>query len=189
MKTIYLIRHCEYSNPRNILVGRLPVVLSERGKQHAQRLAKYFLDKKIDLIWSSKVKRCEQTSKIISAGKINIEFDKRILETFSAYQGFWQKTKELNWSHSFGHQSELGGETFPDIQKRIIAFWQDLLVRSEKNIIICSHGDPLYVLGSYLANQKLPDDPNLKDKEYPAKGSIRKVVVDGGVKIFPLVEV
>ena len=29
MKTVYLVRHTEYANPRNILAGRLPLKLSE----------------------------------------------------------------------------------------------------------------------------------------------------------------
>jgi broad specificity phosphatase PhoE len=42
---IYLLRHCEYENPRNILPGRLPLELSEVGIEKAEKLKKFFAGK------------------------------------------------------------------------------------------------------------------------------------------------
>ena len=87
--TIYLVRHCEYENPRGILPGRLPLELSSTGLKQAHAMKEFFLDKQIELIYSSAVVRCKQTSQIISDNKIPINYDKRLLEIFSAYQGYW----------------------------------------------------------------------------------------------------
>ncbi|MBL7159755.1 histidine phosphatase family protein, partial [Candidatus Microgenomates bacterium] len=49
--TIYLVRHCEYENPRRVVPGRLPgFPLSAEGKENAKLLANYFKDKKIAAI-------------------------------------------------------------------------------------------------------------------------------------------
>lgn len=40
MKTFYLVRHAQYDNPLNILVGRLPVVLSSEGVAEAVKISK-----------------------------------------------------------------------------------------------------------------------------------------------------
>lgn len=192
MKQIYLVRHCKYSNPRNILSGRLPVELSEEGLKQTGKLADFFSNKKIEKIYSSAVVRCKQTSEIISKGKIFIEFDKRLLETFSAYQGFWfDEGKELDWSHFFSHRDKLGGESLLQIQKRMLSFFNDLVKKKEKSIIVCSHGDPLYVLYLALANKPLIDDEASLDEitEYQPTASIREIkwINKGNIGILPIV--
>lgn len=122
MSSIYLLRHCDYSNPRNILPGRLPLELSEKGKEQAEKLKNHFIDKHIGKIYSSAVLRCKQTSEIIAAGSIPIIFDQRILETFSAYQGYWEENWHGTGWHLFSHKKELGGEGLVDLQKRMQIF-------------------------------------------------------------------
>ncbi len=150
MSTRYLLRHCQYANPRNIIVGRLPVVLSMDGEIEAARLRDYFADKAIGHIYSSAVERCKQTATIIADNKIEITYDQRILEGLSAYQGYWVD-REPPWFDYYSHHSELGGENFGVVQQRMINFWQSLS-EVTGNIIICSHGDPLFSLYAYLTN-------------------------------------
>ncbi len=177
MKTIYLVRHAEYENPNNILVGRLPVKLSEAGKQQAQKLATFFKDKNIVQIYSSPVLRCKQTSEIIASNKIPIKHDLRLAETLSAFQGYW----EFNWDYFFKHVDELGGETPEDIYKRMLSFWDELDKKSDGDIIICSHGDPLYLLYANLAGIPLPtirEIYQIPEERYQPKASIRTIFLD-----------
>lgn len=156
--SIYLLRHCDYENPTNILPGRLPVPLSPKGLAQAASLQTYFADKSIVRIYSSAVKRCQQTAELISGGTIPITYDTRILETLSAYQGYWGENQHQNGYHFFSHRSELGGESLADIRLRMAEFWDEIRPQISGNIIICSHGDPLQVLYSYLHNLPLVDD-------------------------------
>jgi len=185
--TIYLVRHCDYDNPLEIMPGRLPVPLSEEGKRQAKKLCNYFSKKKIEKIYSSAVLRCKQTAEIISNKKISVEYDKRLLETFSAYQGFWK----IDWPQFFSHLNELGGESNLDVQNRIVDFIKKTRFQNGKEYIICSHGDPLFFLYQYLAGEKILaqneyDMPNT----YPARGSIQQVDVkeNGSYKIKKNVE-
>ncbi len=163
MHSIYLLRHCEYENPLNILPGRLPVPLSEVGKKRALGLHKYFSDKKIDRIISSAVLRCKQTSEIISGGNIPINFDKRLLETLSAYQGYWGENWHGNGFHFFSHQEELEGEGFKDILKRVSAFWDEVSANLQENIIVCGHGDPLQILYSHIRGLPLAKEDSQEE--------------------------
>ena len=149
MSTRYLLRHCQYANPRNIIVGRLPVVLSEEGEREARKLRDYFADKQIQRIYSSAVERCKQTATIVADGKLELIHDQRILEGFSAFQGYWIGEETPPWVDYYSHRNELGGESVQDIQGRMIDFWRSLEDVSD-NLIICSHGDPLYTLYAYL---------------------------------------
>jgi probable phosphoglycerate mutase len=177
---IYLVRHCEYANPDNIMPGRLPVELSEEGLERAGRLRKYFADKDIGVIYSSAVRRCKQTAEIISAGKIAIVYDQRLLETFSAYQGYNFGNRQIDWRLGYRRRDKLGGESFAQVQQRGVEFWDWLVENESRNVIICSHGDPLY--GIYL---HLLGKPPLTDEEvsvpgdYIPKGGVAEVEWQG----------
>lgn len=181
MSSIYLLRHCEYENPRNILPGRLPLDLSETGKTRAGELAQTFKDKKISRIYSSAVERCKQTAEIVSQGKIPVTFDQRILETLSAYQGYWGENKTKDGFNFFSHRSELGGEGLADIQVRMDSFWKDTTKDLQENIIICSHGDPLQVLYSTIHGMKLVDDNDIEENipGWLEKGEFFEIDWDG----------
>ncbi len=163
MAKIYLLRHCDYDNPRNILPGRLPLELSPVGKEQATKLSAFFVDKNIARIYSSAVERCKQTAEIISNGKIPIQFDQRILETLSAYQGFWGENKTADGYQFFSHRQELGGEGLVDLQVRIWNFWQEITKNLTENILICTHGDPAQVLYSTILGLKLVDDNDAEE--------------------------
>jgi broad specificity phosphatase PhoE len=154
MASIYLLRHGEYDNPRNILPGRLPVPLSAKGQEQAQRLSAYFADKNISTIYSSAVERCKQTIQPLIEKGIPVVYDPRLLETLSSYQGFWETNWHGDGYHFFSHRDELGGEGIPEMQARMVDFWEEIAPQVTENIIICSHGDPLQVLYAHI--HKLP---------------------------------
>lgn len=166
MSFVYLLRHCRYDNPRKILPGRLPLELSAEGKQTAKRLCDHFQDKNIGRIYTSAVLRCRQTAEIVADGKIPIVFDQRLLETLSAYQGFWGENWHGDGFHFFTHRPELGGENLADIQKRMASFWDEVIPDLKENIIILSHGDPLQALYAYVHHLPLPAD-NAQEKDIP----------------------
>jgi probable phosphoglycerate mutase len=157
MSTIYLLRHCDYDNPRGILPGRLPVPLSAEGLVQAEKLRSHFATEKIARIYSSAVLRCQQTATIIADNRIPIVYDQRLLETLSAYQGYWAREE---WDHFFAHQADLGGETLVDIRKRVLGFYQEVLASlpDQETVIVCSHGDPLQQLYAGLKQLPLPSN-------------------------------
>lgn len=181
MKIIYIVRHGEYLNPHHIIPGRLPVVLSKKGITKIKNLAKIFSDKEITHIYSSAVLRCKQTSEIISHNSIPITYDKRLLESFSAYQGYW--TRDLK--EFFIHQNELGGETQEEVQGRMRSFWDEVIPKTKGNIVICSHGDPIYLLYLSLVGKPIPNVIVLSDTQpdYPEKGTAYEMTIDENNKI------
>jgi broad specificity phosphatase PhoE len=182
MATLYLIRHTSYTEKYRLLPGRLPVELSEKGIKEAEKLNRYFRRKSIEKIYSSAVLRCKQTSEIISDGKIPIEYDQRLLEGLSAYQGYWDPE---SWDQFWGHRHQLGGESDSDIQKRVLDFFDTTNFEAEKNYIICSHGDPLYYIYQKisgvppLAEIELGDEV-INPEDYQKKGSVRIIIRKNG---------
>ncbi|MEK7539625.1 MAG: histidine phosphatase family protein [Patescibacteria group bacterium] len=193
-RTIFLVRHCEYANPRRVVPGRLPFPLSAVGRKRAKRLAEFFADKQITKIYSSAVLRAQQTADQISGGKIPVVNDARLLETFSAYQGTPSRSQKQDRLDYYTHTKELGGETYLDIQRRIVLFFDEIRRKKEGNVIVVSHGDPVNFLFVFLHHGKLPPvSRELWDKvnaSYQSKGSIRPLELVGGkVIIRPMVVV
>lgn len=192
MITLYLVRHGDYANPLGIIPGRLPVELSEKGQEQIQRLRRFFKDQNIAKIYSSAVLRCKQTAEIISNNEIPIEYDKRLLETLSSFQGYW----EIDWMKFFNMRAELGGESNKEIQARMIDFFNSMTMLDGNSYIICSHGDPLYFLYQHLANlpllsdevhEKIPIAPD----DYVQKGEVRPIVLDNHknvLEIMPIIK-
>lgn len=170
---IYLVRHTKYHNPTEIIPGRLPVNLSEEGKMQAQRLTQYFENKDISKIYSSPVKRCVETSEIISNFNIPIEFDQRLAESLSAMQG----ASGENWREIlYSNQEQLGGESPHDIYNRVSNFWRNVQFDQSNNYILCSHGDPLFFLYQFLTGENPWVDLSINEPEgYQKKGSVRIV--------------
>jgi broad specificity phosphatase PhoE len=183
MRIIYLVRHGTYDNPKNILTGRLPLPLNEEGKQQAKKLQEYFKDKEIAKIYSSAVMRCKQTTEIIAGTTVPIVYDKRILESFSAYQGMWYEGKP-SWKDFFQHRDELGGEGYIEIQSRMMDFFNKVVLTETGNLIICSHSDPLWCLYLGILNRPLTDEleelGENGNPEYLQKGSIQPVTIENG---------
>ena len=191
-KHIYLVRHCEFANPDHILAGRLPLPLSKKGKAQAQRLRKYFQDKQIEHIYSSAVLRCKQTAEAIAQQKIPITYDQRLLEIFSAYQGYAFYEKEIDARYLFKFREELGGENFRDMQQRMMSFWQGLVKTKEKNVIVCSHGDPLYTLHCGILNTPMLDECVPAPADYQPVGAFVRLISyysPSKVQVFPFIEV
>ncbi len=186
MRTLYLVRHCEYENPLNLLAGRLPMPLSEHGIKQAEAMRQFFTDIPVDMIYTSAVVRTRQTAEYISGGKTPIMEDPRLLETFSAYQGYQSPVTPIDWHPFWEHQKDLGGETWMDISKRMGSLYDDLEKTPHETVVIVSHGDPLYLLYRYsIDGKKLidSDDPfGMPDSDYQKRGTVRKIEFTGGAE-------
>lgn len=183
MKRVFLVRHGEYTNQLGILPGRLPVELSENGISQIEKVRDYLNRFDIKKIYSSPVLRSKQTSEIISENNIPIIYDKRLMEVFTAYQGYW----EINYINTYGHRSELGGESQEEVLARMVEFFDEALKNSDGNFVISSHGDPLYFLYLHLANKNLAPEDEPRDimPGYLKMGEFMEVVIedDGSISI------
>lgn len=138
--------------------------------------------------------RAQQTADEISQGKIPVVNDARLLETFSAYQGIPSHSQKQDRLNYYLQTEDLGGETYQDIQRRIVLFFNEIRRKKEGNVVVVSHGDPLNFLFVFLHHGKLP--PVTKelwervDASYQSKGSIRPLELVGGkVVIKPIIVV
>lgn len=176
------MRHAEYENPQNIFIGRLGVPLTAEGRARAERVGRELKDAGIRKIFSSNVERCDETSRIVAEIlEVDVYHDKRLLEHLSPIQGMSLDEYHKDRNLRFTSVDTLGGETMMDVQVRMLDFFYEKMKEEEGDILICSHGDPLYFLYAGLSGKNLPKEATDFDpsKDYQPMGSYRKVEIEG----------
>lgn len=157
-----------------------PVPLTKEGEKQVRESVNKLKDKKIDLIFSSDFFRAKQTAEIAVKGlgikKIN--FDQRLRDTdVGKIHGKLQKEYRdffLNKLERFDKRPS-GGESWNDVKKRMKSFLDNVEQKyKEKDILVVSHGDPLWLLAGLIKGFKKNEEflGGRKSAIYPATGQL-----------------
>lgn len=143
MKLI-LVRHGETEeNKRNIAQGQLPGNLSQRGFVQARKIGEELSKEKIDLIYSSTLRRAKQTSKEIRKffPKKRIHFTKKLKErNFGDFAGKKYIKDWDNFVWKIGFIKRHKGEDVGDIFYRVGKFLDSLKNKyPDKTILLITH--------------------------------------------------
>ena len=159
----FILRHGHTDYTANLIDTVYPksthfkLGITEQGKEDVKKLIPIFKEKKIDLIFASDYLRTQVTSKIIAdALSIEIVSDKRLRDiNLGVYAG--RKKKEYYSNLTIKEMFEKGpegGESWIDCVNRIENLIKDIEKQYQnKNILIVSHGDPLWLLEKGIAQK------------------------------------
>lgn len=150
MIEIILARHGETAwNASEIFRGRADVALNEAGLRQAELLGEYLSSEKIDIVYSSPLKRAVQTAEAIAhpqALDINIVGNLNDID-YDQWQGLSQgevaeKYAELyqDWLDTPEQVRIPGGESLEDVRRRAMPFVEDAVMRcGEGRVVFVSH--------------------------------------------------
>ncbi|MCP4355518.1 MAG: histidine phosphatase family protein [Proteobacteria bacterium] len=155
MKNFYIFRHGETDyNLKKIAQGQsVDEELNETGLAQAKNLAEKLKDKKIEIIYSSPLKRALQTAEIVgSQNNINVVIDDNLKErNFGVIEGksydYVQKILMDKNDPSFKFEGE---ESRQEMQNRFLDVLHKLIDTEYKNIGISSHGSAIKSLLLYF---------------------------------------
>jgi len=162
-----------------------PCVLLKEGINEAHLAGEKLKDKNIDLIFASDILRIKQTveivTKIIGYDLDKVTYDQRLRDVnWGVLAG---KSKEEAWAYYDNDKMkkfEIGvpqGESWNQCRERMVAVINDIENSFEdKNILIVSHGDPLWLLEGYLegkSNEELLNE--LENNQDIKTGEIREI--------------
>jgi len=129
--------------------------LTDKGRAKVEETAQKLKGEKIDLIISSDFVRTKETTKLV-AEKLGLKdeqiiYDERLREVNTGdFTGqTWVEYNDALGEPAKRWQTRLstGGENYADIRRRIMSLFYDLNEHHQnKNILIISHGLPLYLL-------------------------------------------
>ncbi len=152
--------------------------ITEEGEEDIKELIPVLKEKEINLIISSDYLRTQMTSKIIAENlDLKVNFDKRLRDIdLGVYKG---KSKddfyEVITPEKMFYKGPKKGESWLECIKRTEEVIKELEEKYEnKNILIVSHGDPLWLLEKGIA-KKDPVEKLLKEKKTPQPGELRKI--------------
>jgi broad specificity phosphatase PhoE len=150
MLEIILARHGETDwNASEIFRGRADVALNETGLRQAELLGEYLSSEKIDIVYSSPLRRAVQTAEAIArpqALDVNIVGNLNDIDC-----GQWQglSLQEVKDKYTEIYQDWLdtpeqvripGGESLEDVRRRAMPFVEDAVMRCrEGRIVFVSH--------------------------------------------------
>jgi broad specificity phosphatase PhoE len=136
---------------------------------------------RIDLIYSADFFRTKQTAEIV-AKELNkkIIFDKRLRDI---NLGIYRGRKKEEFYRDFLKVFPLrftkrppGGESWQDVQKRMLNFLKKIDKKHKgKNILIVSHGDPLWLLEGAIKGWNLEKFSKISQPNYIQPGELRKL--------------
>jgi broad specificity phosphatase PhoE len=158
--TIYLARHAEAANPREILYGRLPRVdLSLRGREQATVLAAAMADLPLEAIYQSPLLRARRTASAIASHHpgVPIITSSLLLENLHPYQGRPQAEVAKLADRAYD-RDVLGadGESIVDLRDRMARFLRRAAARHPGGVVAAiGHADPLAALRAYLLGKEL----------------------------------
>ncbi len=171
MKNILLIRHGQSEwNKLNLFTGFKNIELSEQGIEEANNAGQNFknLDIKFNIVFTSELKRAQETAKIIlqnldqwdflnNEGKIisNINLNER---DYGDLTGLNKKETAEKFGEEQVHKWRRGysdqppnGESLEDVVKRVTKYFEEVIkpaIQSDENdnILIAAHGNSLRAL-------------------------------------------
>lgn len=150
-----LIRHGVTGETGKMLTGRLPgVSLSDKGRLDARILAERLATREVAAVYSSPIRRCRETARIVSdpLGLTPLT-DRRFIEAdYGAWSG--RSLKDLRrlkaWGRLMRHASRFRfpeGETLAEVQARAVAAMEDLAhSHGDETVMVVSHADVIRTL-------------------------------------------
>jgi alpha-ribazole phosphatase len=162
MLEFILIRHGETEINRNKLYcGWNDVDLNDRGIKEAERLKDILSGEKIDLIYSSDLKRCIHTAEII-----NSVHSVSIIPSYGLRElnfGSWQNISHEDirslypeeyekWKNEWLSYRIPGGESMIDFHERVTKITDEIIeIYKDKKLLVVTHSGPVRcILSKYI---------------------------------------
>lgn len=169
---IYLVRHGEVDNPRDVLYGRLPDFhLSEIGKDRVNSIAEKLKNNhNIKKIYSSPLERTQETAEIIAKHlnipKGEIIIDDRLIEIDCrdwSGRPMSEFRTQTDYVENPFHQTVV--EPLLESGHRVVGLLKEIASEG-KDAVVVSHGDPITGAEIVLANDDTMYDHYLKKGEF-----------------------
>ncbi len=171
-KKIYLIRHgkIDFGNVKKY-IGITDLLLDHTGIEQAYDLKRFFQHITIDKVYTSPLKRCLQTSKIICEDK---EQDIIVANEFAEINmGLWEnkpiESIKKNFPKSFEERGiniasfiPPEGESFQQLSDRVLFAFDSIMKNDFETIIIVAHAGVNRVLLSHIFGNSLQNIFNIQ---------------------------
>ncbi len=161
MTQYYFVRHGATDfNGMGVYFGKTDCPLNVEGILQAKDLAASLEGVHFDEIYTSPMKRCIDTARIIKGGRTPEIMDELCELDFGSWEGLnYKECREKNpeefrkWSVDYRNTAPPEGEKYADFYYRVKEFYDQILILKEGTILIVAHKGVLQLLVSlFLTN-------------------------------------
>lgn len=185
ISTIYLLRHGDYENPRNIFHGRLPgFPLSAKGLEQAKRLGASMSHLPIAAVYASPLTRTYETAQAIAIiHNLPVQTDDRLMDLITPLQSKPIAYMEsINWSFYRKEFIRAGGEPLSAVFHRMDTCIREKVAKHlNQHIVFLSHGDPVMAIKIKYLGGELRSRKNMYPYVSVAGGYIIRMDSEGKV--------
>lgn len=178
---IYLVRHTTPLIEKGICYGQTDLNITDTFEKEVSMILDKIKTDKEAHIFSSPLKRC-----VLLAQKFdkNITIDKRLMELdFGDWEmKQWNDIPENEmtpWMQDFVNVKVPNGESYTDLSKRVLDFFDEIKSLNQKQTIIVSHGGPIRSLLAHLTHTELKDSFDIKI----TYGQVSKIIINETVQV------
>lgn len=178
--TYFTMRHGEADHNVSGVISQNkndPYHLTEKGKADVLKNAEWLKNKNIDVVVVSPFIRTQETARIVlevlGLPESVMVTDERIgdVETGHAFHTIQEYEEKFHKTSETFEIAPPGGKSLGDVKRYMGAFLYELESKYKgKNILIISHGDPLWMLHAAAQGLSKDDSFNLGADHYPEKG-------------------
>jgi len=184
----FILRHGQtihQTKKRGIVYGwpddEPPCGLTKFGKEQIKKAAQKLKKKNIDLIFCSDARRTKETAEIVAKElDLRVSYDERLRDVnWGIYQG---KSALRAWAYYKNPKLRFKkappkGESWDEVRDRMLSIFKELEQKyNGKNILIISHGDPLWLLEGWIKGRS---ENQLLKQKFTGKmiktGEVRKL--------------
>ncbi len=174
--SLFMCRHAEVDNPREVLYGRLPRFgLTEFGREQARQLADFLAEQNLAQIYVSPLLRARQTARAIHARfpHLKLRTDRNLLEVHTSYDGRpLAEIGDYNFYEPLAHPED---ETIEMVRDRALKFVRQAVQRHQgQQIAAVSHGDIVVILHAYFLGLPMKLSSLRAPNFYPEKASVTR---------------
>lgn len=159
-RKIYLVRHCkpQVQEGTHLCIGKKDIPLSDKGREQALQLVKYFSDYNINGIYSSPLKRAKETAEIVAGKEYNVVTKSNFSEldvgkwdglSFDEVKQRYPEEYEERGNNLENYIVE-GGESMAMCRKRAMAEMYKTINESAGDIVIVAHAGVIRTILSSL---------------------------------------
>jgi len=178
--TYFTMRHGEADHNVSGIISQNkndPYHLTEKGKADVLKNAEWLKSKNIDVVVASPFIRTQETAhivlKVLGLPESVLVVDERIgdVETGHAFHTIQEYEEKFHKTSETFEIAPPGGKSLGDVKRNMGAFLYELDSKYQgKNILIVSHGDPLWMLHAAAQGLSRDDSFKLGADHYPEKG-------------------
>lgn len=193
--TVYITRHGETVwNVERRLQGWADSPLTERGVRQAHWLREALRQVTVDAVYSSSTARAMATAKILAAGRgLGVvpcddlrelgmgDWEGRLTDDIKAR---WPAQLAAFWEAPHRYQPTNGGESYPDMQRRVSGALDQIVARHEgQTVLIVTHAAALKAMLACIEGRPLE---RLWDPPFIHPTALCRVVVADGTRAIDL---